>query len=222
MDLKEMRQNYINEGYDFLDASAKVCQDIILAKISKSSLNRNITIKGGVVMHNISKDSRRATRDLDLDFIKYSLDDKSIKAFIEKLNYPKQDEYCFDLNNINENVVLLINSKEQIFTEKLKSLLKFGFVSTRYKDIFDFYYLINNETLDKDQLLKCFNIQIFQDESMKDKNMDDVTRRLNRILHNKNYLKNLNTAKNNRLELPIDDVVENVLAFFKNIQFIEA
>ena len=69
MDLKEMRQNYINEEYDFLDASAKVCQDIILAKISKSSLNRNITIKGGVVMHNISKDSRRATRDLDLDFI---------------------------------------------------------------------------------------------------------------------------------------------------------
>lgn len=53
MDLKEMRQNYINEGYDFLDASAKVCQDILLAKISKSALNRNITIKGGVVMHNI-------------------------------------------------------------------------------------------------------------------------------------------------------------------------
>ena len=85
MDLKEMRQRYINEGYDFLDASAKVCQDILLAKISKSALNRNITIKGGVVMHNISKDSRRATRDLDLDFIKYSLDDKSIKNFI---NFP--------------------------------------------------------------------------------------------------------------------------------------
>lgn len=46
MDLKEMRQNYINEGYDFLDASAKVCQDILLTKISKSALNRNITIKG--------------------------------------------------------------------------------------------------------------------------------------------------------------------------------
>ena len=166
MDLKEMRQRYINEGYDFLDASAKVCQDILLAKISKSALNRNITIKGGVVMHNISKDSRRATRDLDLDFIKYSLDDKSIKNFIEKLNYPKtdisiniigkieelshqdyngkrvyievkdkkhnkietkldigvhknfdieQDECCFDLNNINESVTLLINAKEQIF-----------------------------------------------------------------------------------------------------------
>ncbi len=81
----------------------------------------------------------------------------------------EQDEYCFDLNNINENVTLLINSKEQIFTEKLKSLLKFGFLSTRYKDIFDFYYLINNENLDKDKLQKCFNILIFEDNEMSEK-----------------------------------------------------
>ena len=270
MDLREMRQIYIDNGYEPLDASAKVCQDILLAKIFKSSLNRNITIKGGVVMHNISKDNRRATRDLDLDFIKYSLDDKSIKSFIEKLNYPKtdinirmigkidelshqdykgkrvyielkdkkhykletkldigvhknfdieQDEYCFDLNNINESVKLLINSKEQIFTEKLKSLLKFGFLSTRYKDIFDFYYLINNQNLDKDKLLKCFNILIFKDKEMKENNINDIFERLNRILHNRNYRRNLNTAKNNWLELPIDDVIKNVLNFFETIRF---
>lgn len=91
MNLKDMRQIYINGGYDFLDASAKVCQDILLSKISKSTLSRNITIKGGVVIHNISKDNRRATRDLGLNFIKYSLDEKSIINFIEKLNYPKTD-----------------------------------------------------------------------------------------------------------------------------------
>ncbi|MBP3596230.1 MAG: nucleotidyl transferase AbiEii/AbiGii toxin family protein [Clostridia bacterium] len=85
MDLKQMREKYIKEGYKFLDASAKVCQDIILAQISKSSLSKNITIKGGVVMHNLSKDARRATRDLDLDFIKYALTDEAIKVFIEKL-----------------------------------------------------------------------------------------------------------------------------------------
>ena len=53
---------------------------------------------------------------------------------------------------------------------KLKSLLKFGFVSTRYKDIFDFYYLINNESLSKDKLLKCFDTFIFSDETMKENN----------------------------------------------------
>ena len=99
----------------------------------------------------------------------------------------------------------------------LKSLLKFGFLSTRYKDIFDFYYLINNENLDKDKLQKCFNILIFEDNEMSEKNINDIFKRLNRILHNKNYLKNLNTAKNNWLELPINDVVNNILDFFAEI-----
>ena len=36
-------------------------------------MNKNVTIKGGVVMYGLSNDKRRATRDLDLDFIKYSL-----------------------------------------------------------------------------------------------------------------------------------------------------
>ena len=36
--------------------------------------------------------------------------------------------------------------------KKLKSLLKFGITSTRFKDIFDFYYLINNEILVKDKI----------------------------------------------------------------------
>lgn len=35
-------------------------------------------------MHSISKDLRRATRDMDLDFIKYSLEDNSIIRFIEE------------------------------------------------------------------------------------------------------------------------------------------
>lgn len=37
-------------------------------------------------MHSISNDKRRATRDIDLDFIMYSLEDVSIARFIDKLN----------------------------------------------------------------------------------------------------------------------------------------
>lgn len=49
-------------------------------------MNKNVTIKGGVVMYGLSNDKRHATRDLDLDFIKYSLADESIKKFINSLN----------------------------------------------------------------------------------------------------------------------------------------
>ena len=49
----------------------------------------------------------------------------------------EQDEYIFDFDIFDGSVSLLINSPEQIVCEKLKSLLKFGIRSTRYKDIFD-------------------------------------------------------------------------------------
>ena len=40
----------VHKGYGDTNAQAKVCQDIILKAISNSSLSRNVTIKGGVVM----------------------------------------------------------------------------------------------------------------------------------------------------------------------------
>lgn len=41
----------------------------------------------------------------------------------------------------DEGATLLKNTYEQSFIEKLRSLLKFGANSRRYKDIFDMYYL---------------------------------------------------------------------------------
>lgn len=72
---------YLNEeierikasGYNELNAQSKLGQDIILKAISDSGMARNATIKGGVVMRSISGDARRATQDLDLDFIRYSI-----------------------------------------------------------------------------------------------------------------------------------------------------
>lgn len=269
MNLNELVKKYVDIGYEEIDALSKVSQDIILLKISKSNIKNHITVKGGVVMHNISKDKRRATRDIDIDFIRYSLDDESIINFINMLNklndgitikivgkitklhhqdYDgkrvniilfdsynnqinskldigvhkqfdiKQDNYCFDLNIINQNISLLINSKEQIFVEKLKSLLKFGIRSTRYKDIFDFYYLINNEQLDYNKLLKYIDILIFKDKFMHEETIDDVINVITNIFNNKRYQRMLNVADNNWLELPADKVIKNILNYFKNLK----
>ena len=78
VNLEKMAEKYRDTGYSERNADACVCQDIVLKAIAQSNLGRNIIIKGGVVM--------RATEDLDLDFIKYSLEDKSIRYFISKLN----------------------------------------------------------------------------------------------------------------------------------------
>jgi len=81
-----MMESYRKEGLTQELASARVCQDIVLKAIAQGSLNRNVTIKGGVVMRSITHNNRRATRDIDLDFIQYSLGDDAVRNFIEKLN----------------------------------------------------------------------------------------------------------------------------------------
>ena len=130
----------------------------------------------------------------------------------------EQDEYYFDFNIIDESVSLLINSKEQIIVEKLKSLLKLGIISTRFKDIFNFYYLFNNENLDKDKLIKYIDILIFQDENMRENELKDIHIRLTNILNNNSFQSKINRANNNWLEIPIKDVIDNVLDYFRDLR----
>ena len=82
MNLLEEIEKVKNAGYSEANAQARVCQDIILDGIAKGNLSKNVTIKGGVVMRNLSRNARRATQDIDLDFIKYSISDGAIRAFI--------------------------------------------------------------------------------------------------------------------------------------------
>lgn len=70
INLNEMTEAEIANGYGEANAQAKVCQDIILKAIANRPLNRNITIKGGVVMRSKTNNIRRATQDLDMDFIR--------------------------------------------------------------------------------------------------------------------------------------------------------
>ena len=67
MNIKDAIISYQNNGYSYADAESKVSQDIVLSLIGESKYNRHITVKGGVVMHIISNNIRRATRDLDVD-----------------------------------------------------------------------------------------------------------------------------------------------------------
>ena len=263
VNLDELKQKIIKDGYQEDEANAKVCQDIILFLLSKSRFNKNITIKGGVVMRSITYNARRTTLDVDLDFIKYPLTNENIVDFISKLSSTdeiklqikgeieelkhqdyrgkrvyldvidsfnngittkidigvnkfmslEQEEFCFDIALLDEGVSLLINSKEQILTEKLKSLLRFGSFSTRYKDFFDIAYLI--DVVDKTKLLKCFDELIFNDTSMREKSVQDIEKRLKSTFDDKIYHKGLKESKSNWLDIPIEEAVDKIQDFFK-------
>lgn len=54
----------------------------------------------------------------------------------------EQEEYCFDITYDDEGASLLINSNEQMLSEKLRSLLKFVTFSTRFKDIYELCFTV--------------------------------------------------------------------------------
>jgi len=261
--LKEMLRQANKAGYQDENAEAKVCQDIILKALSESSLCRNATIKGGVVMRSITGDARRATQDMDIDFIRYSISDDSIRTFIRELDclpdihiaqtgritelkqqdyhgkrvfiritddtgdsieskidlgvhnhlQIEQEEYCFDIACYEEGANLLINTKEQMFAEKLRSLLKFGPNSTRYKDIFDMCYLTNY--VDIPRLTGCMHEFIFDDPGMHENNMEDVRTRINRTFASESYVKSLSSSRHNWLGIEAREALSILMSFLQ-------
>lgn len=228
MNLQEVIQKYIKSGYSDELASSKVSQDLILTAIANSKYNQNITIKGGVVMHNLSNDKRRATRDLDLDFIKYPLDDKSIKNFINELN--KSINYInFEIideivplhhqDYKGKRVFLKIkdNYKNEIGT-KLDIGVHKLFQLEQEQYMFDFYYLIDNELLNKEKLEKCFKILIYDDKSINVNNVKDLISQFEKITSSRLYKINLNNPKYNWLDKNIDGVIDKIKDYLVNME----
>ena len=270
INLLESIDFYLEKGYEDDYATSKVAQDILLNKIAKSNYRENITIKGGVVMFNISNDKRRATVDIDIDFIRYSLEDRSIFLLFEKLNQiddgikiivnrkikslkhqeyegkrvniilkddyenqiktkidigvhtrleVKQKEFIFNFELFNNNVKLLINTKEQIFVEKLYSMLKHGIRTTRYKDIYDLYYLITEGNMDKSLLIKLINIYCIN-SNLKINTTDEIEKELRKIFDNINFIENVQNSRFNWIEKDTTNVLNTILDYIKKLEYL--
>lgn len=266
INLLEEIERLKSEGYSEANAEARLCQDIILHGIANGMMNHNVTIKGGVVMRNLSKDARRATQDIDLDFLRYSISDDSIKLFLNQIQLEEgmyleliqpivelkhkdyrgkrvfikifddigneleskidigvhkdmdilQEEYCFDICFLEDGVRLLMNSYEQIITEKLKSFLRFGTRSTRYKDIFDIYYL--SDLVDMKKLNGCIQRYIYEDETLPVNSAKDIVFRMRAVLTNDRFLHSVENSKKNWTDSTTKDVFESCLDFIRTIE----
>lgn len=263
--IREIITTLKENGYSQNNAEARLCQDIVLSAIADSRLNRNITVKGGVVMRSITGSLRRATVDMDLDFIRYSLSDEAISHFIQILdeytpyhlritgnieelrqqdyqgkrvyiqisddeNYTivtkidlgvhnrleiEQEEYCFDVCMDEDGASLLINSLEQMLTEKLKSLLKFGIVSTRFKDIFDIYYLTSKTESAK--LQSCLQEYIFSDKKMRENTVADIHKRLKKIFQDRRFIQKVKTSRKNWLDVSETEAMAVIVSYFDKL-----
>lgn len=264
--LDSLVASVMKEGYNERSAAARVCQDIVLKAIAAAGFGDHITVKGGVVMRSMTGNIRRATQDMALDFIRYSLEENAIRRFIERLNclngirigisapieelsqqeysgkrvfvtieddtghslrgkidlgvhkqaQIEQDEYCFDVCLDDDGASLMINPKEQIFAEKLRSLLRFGPLSTRYKDIFDLCYL--SEHMDADKVKHCIEAYILADPGMRENSPEDILKRLGITFANKTYRQRLErSASANWLDISPSDAMEKIQAYLMRL-----
>ena len=265
MNLQKLMDAYLEEGLTSELASSRVCQDIVLKAISEGPFSRNVTIKGGVVMRSLTKNNRRATKDIDLDFIHYSLQDDSIREFVQRLNcidgiriemkneitelkhqdYKgksieirisdesgntvnskidigvhnhleiEQEEYCFDVCMDDEGSTLLKNTVEQSFVEKLRSLLKFGANSRRYRDLYDMFYL--KDIASSEKISDTIRILIFDDSGMFEKSFSDIVRRLKTTFKDEQYLKRASESRQRWLDNDIYEITDGIVTYLEKM-----
>ena len=126
-----------------------------------------------------------------------------------------QEEFLIDVCIQEDAIQLLVNSREQIIVEKLKSLLRFMSSNTRYKDIFDICFLL--EDCNAEVLKKYLKINVYDDDSMTVSNDKELFNRLEKLFGNTKYMNKLKHSNKNWLDISCDEVAYKILEYFKNL-----
>ena len=100
-------------------------------------------------------------------------------------------------------------------------MLRFGIRTTRYKDIFDIYYLINKTEINKEDLLNIMDTLIIKDLTMRENNIGDIINNLDTILNNNVFKHSLSDARNNWLDISVNQVINNVIDYFKSMETVQ-
>lgn len=258
----------ISAGYSSDTAQAKVAHDIVLLAMHRCGFKANSTIKGGVVMSSLTGDIRRATMDMDIDFIGYSISESSVKRFVARLARAMPDirlamvgrsvelkhadyhgrrvylsvkddsihralrtkidigvetnrdlaqiDFSFENNSGEGNADLQANSPEQIFAEKLLSLLRHGVSSNRPKDVFDMHYL--SGIVDKEQLKKHIAVIIYGNSRCRVGNHAEMMRLLRLTFALRAFSRKLSDARANWIRMPGEEVLDSLARFLEDLK----
>lgn len=223
--LELLADEFRKEGYSDQNAEARVCQDIVLKAIAESNLSRNVTIKGGVVMRSITGNIRRATQDMDLDFIRYSLNEDAIRQFIDKLNClegifikitGKIEELSQQEYRGKRVYVVLEDDTGHSFKSKIDLGVHKNIQVAQDEYCFDLCYL--TEYVDRERLQDCLKTYILDDEKMRENDMDAIRRRISRTFGNRTYRSNVEgSEKANWLRIKTAVAFDRIESFLKTL-----
>ena len=265
--INEIINKYVKLGHSYRNAQNLAAEEIVLTKIASSPLANSVTLKGGIVMFNLTKSDRRVTQDIDFDLIRYSIDEESIRLFVQKLDSVdndidvsidgdieklhqeeyqgvrvhlllqdkedsklrikldigvhtysmiEQEKLIFSFESNNAQIGIKVNPCEQIFAEKLISLARLGPLSTRYKDIYDLYYLIDNKLITHSKVKDIVNL-FFISSKRKPDTMNELVNSIIDTLNDKHFSSEAAKPASKWINVSYDKVKESIINYIEKL-----
>lgn len=127
----------------------------------------------------------------------------------------EQVDFSFSLSDGTESADLFANPNEQIFAEKLLSLLRHRRLSRRPKDVFDLCYLCDN--VDVAKLRNCLDSLIFSNRRVTPTNVTEVIAVLSDVFASRQFMRRLESARANWLQIDPVHATERIMRFLESL-----
>ena len=122
--------------------------------------------------------------------------------------------FAFSLNK--EKLTVTTNPPEQVFAEKLISLARHGALSTRYKDLYDFYYLINNYNLSPKRVTSILEL-FFSNSAKRPNSITDLQNAIEETLNNERFIKEASKPASKWIDVDFATIKQTLIDFINHL-----
>ena len=128
----------------------------------------------------------------------------------------EQDKLVFQFDSADNGISMFVNPPEQLFCEKLLSLARLGAVSSRYKDLYDMYYLIKENALKANKVSEILNL-FFENSKRKPNNIAELQNIIDLTLSNSIFAKEASKPQSKWLDVDYADVQNTIRNFVEKL-----
>ena len=212
---QEQRRSTLDLDFDLIrvdiQSNDKIAQ--FINDLNNKDSNYHVKVSGLIEeLHHQDYKGKRIKVEIsdESESIKFKMD-----IGVHTLLAIEQKKMCFNFEE-GEELTLLVNPPEQIFAEKLFSLVKIGPISERFKDIDDMYYLCKNLSLDIDKVKECLElITVSKPYGIKD--VSEVISKADEYLNDSFFKKNYIANNGSWLNIDYDQAVKEIIKFIYKI-----
>ena len=170
-----------------------------------------VSIKGGI--EDLHQEDYQGVR-LFVEIRDKNNDRLSIKLDIGVHAYLaiEQKNVVFNFESNSESVSVKVNPVEQIVAEKLLALARLGAISTRYKDLYDLYYLINECKASSQEVYRILSM-FFEHTKKKPNNLFELQNVIDETLNDEAFAKEATNSVSKWIDMDYKTIKDTINDF---------